>query len=201
MANSACSALRFPNEPSLAGCDAHPEVLNLPSVGGNFFVIIAKPSRPWTSSPFLPLPLTYSTAFLSSATTVGASSTSISPGIPRVVGSSSSYVRRSPTPPNQWSGEPNQQPSSPAFNDCPLLVRDAVQLVNQLVDFGVGRGDFALQAVQFRGRELTFCRRFSDRFWGDSDRLINYAVGYPKAEVPPELSDQGFWLSSETVLV
>src|SRR5262249_41101211 len=49
-ANSACSALRFPNEPFPAGCSAHPEILNSRSVGGPFFVIIAKPSRPWTSS-------------------------------------------------------------------------------------------------------------------------------------------------------
>ena len=88
--------LRFPNAPSPAGCDAHPEILNLPSVGGPFFVIIAKPWRPWTSSPFPPLPLTYSTVFSSSATTVGASSTSMSPGIPPAVGSFSSYVRRFP---------------------------------------------------------------------------------------------------------
>ena len=36
------------------------------------------------------------------------------------------------------------------FNDLPFLLGDAVQLVNQLVDFGVGRGDFALDALQFR---------------------------------------------------
>lgn len=94
-ANSACSAMRFPNEPSPAGCGAHPEILNPPSVGGPFFVIIAKPSLPWTSSQFPPLPLTYSTASLSSATTVGASSTSMLPGTPPAVGSFSSYERPS----------------------------------------------------------------------------------------------------------
>src|SRR5438132_9573472 len=44
--------MRFPNEPSPAGCGAHPEIVNPPSVGGPFFVIIAKPSLPWTSSQF-----------------------------------------------------------------------------------------------------------------------------------------------------
>src|SRR5207244_3589301 len=83
---------RSPNEPSPAGCGAHPEILNPPSVGGPFFVIIAQPSLPWTSSPFPPLPLTDSTASLSSAT-------SMLPGTPPAVGSVSSYERPSLTSP------------------------------------------------------------------------------------------------------
>jgi predicted RNA methylase len=35
-----------------------------------------------------------------------------------------------------------------------LFVREAVEAVNQVVDLGVGCGDFALQAVEFRGREF-----------------------------------------------
>ena len=47
----------------------------------------------------------------------------------------------------------------PRSDNLPLFVRDAVQLVNQFVDFGVGRGDFALQPALLRlGRNV-----FEDR--------------------------------------
>jgi hypothetical protein len=99
------------------------------------------------------------------------------------------------------SDETIRRPRSTPFDDLALFGADSVKVVHEVVDFAVGGGGVALQAVEFRGRKLTFRRRFSDRFWGDSDGLLNYVVGYSKAEVPPELSDQGFWLSSETVLV
>jgi hypothetical protein len=35
-----------------------------------------------------------------------------------------------------------------------LFVRDAVGVVNWVVDLGVGCGDVALQAIEFRGREF-----------------------------------------------
>ncbi len=42
-------------------------------------------------------------------------------------------------------------PCSSSFNDHPLFVRNGVQLVNQIVDFGVRGGDFALDTVKLRG--------------------------------------------------
>lgn len=59
------------------------------------FVIIAKLSLPWISSRFQCSPSTYCTASSSSATIVGASSASMSFGIPPLVGSFRSYGKRS----------------------------------------------------------------------------------------------------------
>ena len=93
-------------------------------------------------------------------------------------------------------------PALHALHDLPLFIRNAVKRVNQFVDFGVGGGDFALEAVEFRRRgPARPCGSLSDRFRSHSNRLLNYVVRYSKAEVPPQLSDQGFWLTSETVLV
>lgn len=35
------------------------------------------------------------------------------------------------------------------FYDCALFVRDAIEPVNQMVDLGIGGGDFSLQAFDF----------------------------------------------------
>ena len=43
-------------------------------------------------------------------------------------------------------------PALHVLNDRSLFVRNAVQFVNQFVDFGVGAGDFAFHVVELRRR-------------------------------------------------
>jgi hypothetical protein len=48
----------------------------------------------------------------------------------------------------------HRPPLQRALDDSALFVIDPVQLVNQIIDVGVGGGDFAVDAVNLRGREL-----------------------------------------------
>src|SRR5713101_3470421 len=79
-----------PSEPSPAGCAKRREIPSLRNAGLHSCATIEKPLRRWTSSPCQQSPSVCSTAFLSSATTVGAFCTSTSRGTRRACGLSSS---------------------------------------------------------------------------------------------------------------
>jgi len=55
-ASCSCWASRSRNEPYLAASKAHPKIQNPLVDGSAFCAITAKRSRPWTSSPYRPLP-------------------------------------------------------------------------------------------------------------------------------------------------
>ncbi len=85
-----------------------------------------------------------------------------------------------------------------ALDDFLLFVRDPVKLVNQLVDFAVGRRGFA---VECRGREPARLRRLSDRLSSHRYRFVRYRLRGSKAEVATELAHQSPRFRSPTVKV
>ncbi len=88
-----------------------------------------------------------------------------------------------------------------AVDDFPLFVRDPVKLVNQLVDFAVGRCGFAPQTAEFRGCGPARLRRLSDRLSSHRYRFVHYRLRGSKAEVATELAHQGPRFRSPTVKV